>query len=367
MKIDRLLIYSFFAFSVMHQIIGAKDDLFFLRIAQLTGMSSFFRIVFSDEISRVLRRSHHLSFKILLVCIASTLVVELFNDRLYLLDLIYPLSFFSVSYLIIKTRPSPTFFLVVSVITFAFLFSKYIQGYPPAEWVKGSRNFVSVLCIYLTITTILVSNLFTKETKLAIYFGLPLMTVVFSVLALGRSGIISSILILIVSSLHFINSKGRQHLSKYFFLLIVLGLGIFVYQYIDFIESSFLYKFERKGIELDERGDVISMYLNNLDLYTFLFSYESLDWIFTVQGITLHNSYLHWHFSFGFGAFIILFLILKSGASTYKTSKYLAFLLGIILIRSFSDQVLLSDGILLGFPLILLIMINDYKFNLSKI
>lgn len=366
MKIDKILIFSFFSFSVMHQIIGAKDDLFFLRMAQLIGMSSFFRILFSQDLSKVLKRTHHISFKVLLVCIASTVAVELFNARLYLLDLIYPLSFFSVSYLIIKTKPSPTIFIGVSILTFVFLFSKYLQGYPPAEWVKGSRNFVSVLGIYLTITTIAVSNLYTKKANLIVHFGLPLLTVVFSVLALGRSGIISSLLIFLVSSLHLVNSKGRQNVSKYVFFLILIGLGIFIYQYIDYIESSFLYKFERKGIDLDERADVITMYLNSMDMYAFFFSYPSLDWIFAVQGITLHNSYLHWHFSFGFGAFIILYLIFRSSISIYKLSKYMCFLLLIIMIRSFSDQVLLSDGILLGLPLILIVMTNDYRINMGS-
>jgi hypothetical protein len=367
MKIEKFLVLSFFIFAIMHQVIGQKDDLFFLRIAQMLGMFSFLKIVFSSDLSKILKKPKFISLQVLLICIFSTLFVELFNARLYLLDLIYPISFFSISYLILKSKPSPTPFLVISLVTFTYLFSKYLQGIPPPEWVKGSRNFVSVLCLYMCLTTLLISHLYNRKTTIAINFILPSLTLMFSVFALGRSGIISSIILLIVSVIFFLNDKGKGNLIKYLFFLILIVIAIIVYKNIDFIESSFLYKFERKGLDLDERGDVINMYIENLDLFSFAFSFPTLDFIYTIQGITLHNSYLHWHYSFGLGAFIILFLIVRAGINIYKSSKYLCLLLIIIMVRSFSDQVLLSDGILMGLPLMLLLMMNDYNLIRKKL
>jgi len=358
MKFDRILILLFFLFSVLHQMIGVKEDLTFLRLAQLIGLVAFFTLFMEVKLKDVIGKT---SFKILLICLISTILVGIANNRLYLLNLIYPLSFFSISWLVIKTKPSPRFFIIVTLLVFAFLSFSFVRGVPPAEWLKGSRNYVSVVLIYLTITTICIARINSKVPTLLVYFVLPLLCVAFSVIALGRSGIISSLMLFFASIFYLIKDKKNKSKIRAFLVVISLGMIYLVSEKYDAIEANYLYKFQTKALELDERGDVINLYTDKIDFLSSIFSVPDINFIAALEGITLHNSYLHWHFSYGLGAFLIFILILQSIFKSIKQEVYLNLLLVIILVRSFSDQILLSDGILLGLPLLMIIAINDHK------
>ena len=363
MKLDKTLVILFFLFSVLHQIIGDKEDLTFLRLAQIVGIISFVRFLALADFKILIK---YISFKIFIVCVIATVLVGFANGRLYLLNLIYPLSFISVSYLAIKSKPSFQFFVLITGLIFAFLIYKILQGNPPGSWIKGSRNYVSVLILYLTITTICIHRINNNTGfKMIVYFVLPLIGMFFCVLALGRAGILSSILLIASSLLYLSRDKLNRNKTRIFLLLIAVTLIPVIFDNFDQIEASYLYKFQTKGLELDERADVIDLYFDKINVISFIFSVPDVNSIYYSEGITLHNSYLHWHFSYGIGAIFIFILLFKSILVSFRRDLNLNILLVIILMRSFSDQILLSDGILMGFPLFLIIMINDSNSFLS--
>jgi len=356
MKIDKLIIILFFLFSVLHQMIGEKDDLLFLRLTQIIGMSALLKLLYEINFQDVIKKR---SFKIVLICVISAFLVGIANNRLYLLNLIYPLSFFSIAYFIVKVKPSPTIFVIISLFVFASLFYFFLRGISPEEWLKGSRNYVSVVLIYLTTVTICIAYINNKTQEVLINLILPFLCLIFSVIALGRSGIITSFFLFIASIINSLNNIKNNSVIKWFIFFTSIGIIYFVSENFDIIESTYLYKFDTKGLDLAERGYIIDLYIDNIDIISFIFGPLNVDSIYMYEGITLHNSYLHWHYSYGLGAFIIFFLVLKSTFKSFKYSTYFNLLLALILVRSFSDQILLSDGILLGLPLFIILMMND--------
>lgn len=101
--------------------------------------------------------------------------------------------------------------------------------------------------------------------------------------------------------------------------------------------------------------------MNKLDFLSSIFSLPDDNFISSVGGLTFHNSYIHWHFTYGFGSVLILIIVMRSIVKSFMREVYLNLLLIVLLVRSFSDQILLSDGILFGLPLFLIITINDRK------
>jgi hypothetical protein len=365
MKFERILVFFFFFFSVLHQTFGEKDDLIFLRICNLIGITSFVYILSNLKKNFVSTKTIYKStlFKFFIICFVSTFFVEIINNRLYLFNLIYPISFISVSFLLVKSKPSPLPFALVSLLIFIYLFSLFMQGTPPTQWVKGSRNFVSILVLYLTIVTICVSHIYENKDNIIIHLFFPLMTLIISVLALGRSGIITSVLLLLICLSHILIKQKKNIFSLISVVFIISAASYYFVQNLDYIQNSFLYKFETKGMGLDERAVVLDLYLNKIDIVSFFYSLPNLDFIFSTQGISLHNSYLNWHYSYGFGAIILVIIILFTLIKLFLKDRFLSFILTTILFRSFSDQVLLSDGILLGLPFMLIFAIYDFSIN----
>lgn len=362
MKFNRILILLFFLFSLLHQIIGLKEDLIFLRLAQLVGFFAFFKLLMDFELKVIIRKT---TFKILLISIISTITVGIVNNRLYLLNLVYPLCFFSISWMMVNAKLAPRFFVIVTLLVVSVFSLLYLTNVPPSEWVKGSRNYVSVLLMYLTITSSCVALINTRVPNFLVHLLLPLLCMIFTILALGRAGIITALLLFFVNTLYYFDGIKKNG-WKILIFLFLLSIALFTSDRFDSIQSNYLYKFERKGFDLDERGDIINLYLEKLDFLSSIFSLPDYSFMRAVGGLTFHNSFIHWHYTYGFGSFLILFLVIHSIFKSFRREIYLNLLLVLVLVRSFTDQVLLSDGILLGLPFFLIIAINDRNTFFQK-
>lgn len=225
--------------------IGLKEDLVFLRLAQFTGFFAFLKLIFDIEFKVLIRNT---TFKILLICFISTIIVGVVNSRLYLFNLVYPLCFFSISWLIVESRLTPIFFIIGTLLVVSFLSFLFITNVPPSEWVKGSRNYVSVILLYLTITSSCVARQNSKDPNLLVYLLLPLISMILSILALGRSGIITSIILFIVNVLFYMGYTNKKARIIPFVLLILFSMVYLISKRYDTIQSNYLYKFEKKGL-----------------------------------------------------------------------------------------------------------------------
>jgi hypothetical protein len=351
--ISQLLIFSFVVFSVLHQLSGKKDDLVLLRVAQVIGS---FSLLWFFSIVNVRRFFNSMSFRILIVAIISAFTVNFLRGEFYILNTIYALSFFAIANLITYSDVSDKFFIFFSVSVFLWLGYLAISGLPPSEWLKGSRNHVSILAIYLVILTQLIRLRKCGTASIITHFVLPFCALVLSTAAIGRSGIITSG-ILFITSLFWLLHTSKYRIYKFIMLFAVVGgVGFYVFQNIQ-VGDDYLYKFETKGFDLAEREDVIANYINNISFLEFFIGPVDRDNLY--DDITLHNSYLHWHLSYGFGSIIIVLMIFGFISRVMRKYPWIAFTLIIILLRSFSDQILLSDGILMGLPLFLIFQWDD--------
>ncbi len=360
---NKIIIYLFYSTSILHAIYGDKDFLLFLRIAQLFGLISFLRVLgfkgrrFFE--SKAVFRSN--SFKILVLSLIGAFIIGIINTRYNFLSNIYPLSFFGVSWLICYIKPRKNVFILISLATFSLLFYYYLSGVNPTEWVKGSRNHVSVLALYITIVPLLIHLLNNGKASLLLYIVLPFLCFMLSVFAVGRSGIVTSFLLL--GGNIFLYYKNHKH--KFKILLLYSSFIILIFYFLlpnfQFFLDSYLYKFTTREFALEDREDIIELYLNKMDFLTSFFSINSLEMI-SKNDLTLHNSYLHWHFAFGVFGLFILFISLKSLVKLFKINKIYFLILAVVLLRSFTDQILFSEGILLGLPFLLIISLIDFKF-----
>ena len=258
--------------------------------------------------------------------------------------------------------------IFISAIVFGLLSYYALIGVSPQEWVKGSRNHVSVLVLYISIVPSLIYQLSNRGAHLILNIIFPTIALSLSIIAIGRSGIIVSSIYFLGNIYFYLNNYKYKYAS---FLIISLGLLIFSYELkssFELINDVYLYKINNRGVKLESRQEIIDYYLSKLNFFTLIFSLESLN-LKEKMDLTLHNSYLCWHFKYGFFSFLILYISLRSFFKSLLRNKKLALILIVILTRSFTDQILLTEGILLGFPFILsLIMVNTKnKINLIQV
>ena len=214
------------------------------------------------------------------------------------------------------------------------------------------------MVIYLVLLTQLVGIKSGRYNPVVSFVFLPVLGFVFSALAISRSGILTTGFLVIVSLFSlFSHSGGFKNISLALAFLILLT-GVISSSQIDVI-GSYFYKFDTKGLELAEREDVIDAYFNSITPFSFFFGPKNLD---KISGdITLHNSYLHWHASYGFGSIVIIGYILVFMRRIVFAFPLIFWLTLVLLFRSFSDQILLSEGILMGLPLFMCLAWNDKK------
>jgi hypothetical protein len=350
---------------------GDDENLLFLRGAQALGFGAFLFIpvVYNSKLLIGTKHLGNTALQIFWLAFFGLIVIEFVNARIYLLNIIYPIGFISMSLLAYYSKPKPGPYALVAFLVFAYFFSKFITVTPASEWVKGSRNFVSVICIYVTTIPMLFSlRRNDAYSKLQLFVLLPLLALIFSTLAIGRSGILSTFILFFGSTFLFMKHSNRiSKFQKRFVLVsVILVFAYVLSSSLDYLMEAFLYKFEDRGVDLEGRGTVIKDYLSGLTFRTLFFSYESLDFIFSQRNLTLHNSFLNWHYSYGFVGVIILFKTILILFKSLRSQLYFSLILFIICLRSFTDQVLFSDGILLGFPFLYAILCIDFNLKERK-
>lgn len=221
------------------------------------------------------------------------------------------------------------FFSFFYLATIVLLITLFFTDNPNDIFVS-SRNSVSLLLVPTASIFIL------KPLENYKYSIVTLCFIIFicCLLAQGRSGIITSLLLLIGASLRYLNNKQRLTLG--IVALSILFITFYYTPYLDYLMSS--------GLKDTSRNNFVSEYFRSLSSYTFLIGnddFSTLPLIASFQN-NPHNQYVRFHSYFGilfvFFLFFIAIFMLK------KISLANIFIYTAILFRFFTDTV---DGFMI--------------------
>jgi len=205
---------------------------------------------------------------------------------------------------------------------------------------SASRNVFSVIAITNTALIYLVSI---KEKK-KIFMWPTIITLIISFLAMGRSGIITSLFLFIGVVYLYIKYKSLRY--RLFFSLVFLTPIIFLV-ILNFSNLLLLINnFEafqhllQDGFESAERSQVLMSYIDNINFLNFFTGFDYSDvFIFEHLSMNPHNSYIRFHYYTGLLSIIILLKGFKVLYSYYKSSTLVFFIFSTLLLRGWSDSV----------------------------
>jgi hypothetical protein len=227
-----------------------------------------------------------------------------------------------------------------------FGYSFYI-GIPPSEvFSHASWNNISlILIIYAAITYIISDKMDSPVPVLP-----ALSTFLLSFMSYGRSGIISSLILLV--GVFWLRFKGERIKVRVYILsfilvstsLIVLFGNFDVVSLISNLVSNnnYLAKFEVYGLTSESRLEMIYTYLNQLNLEKFFLGdiAEFDDSIIYYDG-NYHNSFIRFHSNFGFLSLIfILFMLLATVRLIKQKNLLLLLVLVVVSMRISTDNIL---------------------------
>lgn len=244
--------------------------------------------------------------------------------------------------------------LYLSALVFSVYFAQHRTLHGLYEGV--SENYVSVVMIM----NVVLINMIEVRQKEQISIVPSIICLFFSLLAVGRSGILcSTLLFLNVLSARWLSfSKGMKWGV---FLLVFLPVLGFIVSNIGAIVRfgeglTVMEKFSEGGVESHSRNIILNEYLTNMTLENILLGYNySNNYWFVHYGLNPHNSYIRLHHYFGVLFFVVVFFILKNLYRLFKQNRFLAGCVLVILLRAYTDMLLflyIYDFVLLSLLLI---------------
>jgi len=215
----------------------------------------------------------------------------------------------------------------------------------------GSVNYVSVIALsacalYYTFNS-------KKNTPVNIFPAL--LTCALCVLTTGRSGSVSSIILLVGLFLYNYKFMKRKALTNLSYIAISLTTFLAIIEYSNFLyaldnPSSIFYRFSQ--IYTDEgRALIIVEYFTNFGFFDFLFG-KGNNSIFEATGLSVHISYLQWHISLGVFAILIYVLVLFANFKLFLTNKLYWLIMTVLILRAATDHIMLTAGFIFG-PLLI--------------
>lgn len=224
----------------------------------------------------------------------------------------------------------------------------------------GSRNVTSLLLVPMAAFFLMVKRRDVTPKDFLLYI------VVFMccVISQGRSGILTSGLLLVVSYFLSFNSLGK---GKLFFTTPIFIAFSFLFFY--FYESNSYFDYLRSsGVSDSYRKEMIDEYLSKLDVSSIIYGLDlsSLPYISSFNN-NPHNFFIFMHSTFGFIAIFYMLFAIFSLVFLFTCKEYSLFFCGVIVIIRLSTD---SDYGFVGLPLsfMMIVVISkffSYKFKLS--
>jgi len=245
-----------------------------------------------------------------------------------------------VYYLIKRKLDSRLVYLLFSMVAAFFLFRAFTGVNPNLVLLASSRNHISSIMIFYTVFVYMTLSI--PENK---YPLLPVTILnILSLWAIGRSGIIASA-VLLLGILIF------RKISIYYWLTILtMVVSVYIIVEYDFLskvnvfEKSFtLVKFRNNQILDDIRFVLMKEYIASINNPISIMFGNEYDYLRGMSNSNVHNSFITIHSRLGIlGVLIIVYAIYKVIRYLIKMEVY-GLLLLVILIRSFSDTILMPN------------------------
>lgn len=229
--------------------------------------------------------------------------------------------------------------LIPLCIYLCYVFVRIVQGVDFNFMLDGrSRNMVSLYCLIFTIYYYIEKYRYKGTLDF-----LPAFVCLFiSLLAIGRSGIITATMLFVLVSYFKFRESSVSKKIKYLSIALFSVLAFFLVfkEYIIAFVQVALFRFQDMGIESGPREAMIEKYNEHIttrasDLFL---GVPIRDHIFKLFDYNLHNSFLSLHYFTGIFSLIVFGLIIRALIFT-KGKFFFKGLLVILLLRGLTDQI----------------------------
>ena len=236
-----------------------------------------------------------------------------------------------------------SFLLVYGFIVYILLY--FIVNGDVKEALEGSRNHISTTLLLSSSYYVVTRRCHNEEIKVIF----PLLVFFTCMLAVGTSGILSSFIFLV--GLFLTKTKLKQLIIL--FLILIVALHVELDFYLSKIDPEVLLKIIEKQEVGDIRFAIIDSYISKIDIYNIFFGtplnelawreYNPLHGKF-MESDNVHNSYLLLHAKIGFLMFIVILGLLITLLRLMHHDFVVFSLLSAILLRGFTDTIIISHG-----------------------
>jgi hypothetical protein len=212
------------------------------------------------------------------------------------------------------------------------------------DYTNASRNHISVAALFISSYYCIIR----RQNNISINLIIPLFVLLVSILSVGSSGIISSMIFM----LGFLFMKNKQPVV----LVLLISLSYVMSQnligLLNQIDNNLIQKlaFDRVSGG-DIRYDIIDIYISKMSMKEFFIgkSFDNLTWFVRVgkKGVfsdNLHNSYLLLHSKIGVLIIPFFVIIIYTLIKLIKKDFLILFLFLAVLARSFTDTVAFAHG-----------------------
>lgn len=235
-------------------------------------------------------------------------------------------------------------YIIFYSLSFYFLILMFtgVSGFSALKYC--SHNGISIVILIACISLyIILSNENKKISLVPAVF-----TALISIWGIGRSGIISSLILLF--GLFFVTFQAKA--KNFFILIIFISYLIYLFQEaflgfaIDYLYAGNAienYIIRVGTLEDEVRIGMWSNYFYNLDIFRFVFGVNVVEdpWSDKViNEYNYHNSFISFHSQTGLMGLITIVILIFSLFSFFRTNKVFFFLLLALILRIFTDNVM---------------------------
>ncbi len=227
-------------------------------------------------------------------------------------------------------------YIVISIILIFLQINYLYNPLPSDESIFGgngsSSNTISVILLNICA---LIYFIEIKQNK-SVTLWIPLFCTLGSFVALNRSGIICSVLLILIVT----SQIKRKGLFTFFLFFIVVGSFFYLGELTFFFDVADLISNKTDSVNYSDnpRHEILLGYINQIDLYKIILG-QDLNSIPTIAfwNGNPHNSFVLLFATCGMWAFFYLYVLIRSLIYYLKKNLFLFGVMLILLLRSWSD------------------------------
>jgi hypothetical protein len=314
-----------------------------VRIIQFFGVLLFIMEILYLRMNKHFNRIQYISIYLLVLLFGSILSGIYQSNPLNFLIVFNILGFYGTALYFIR-QDKDIIIIKISLIVSVSLFVYYfLLSMHPMQWVTHSQNHVSVVIIF--ISTIYYLNKINQREDSLSYIP-ALIALIVSIFSYGRSGIIASSIILIGLVVH--QTIAKISIKNIVFTLFLFTVMAIVVDHYYFYITLALNKFYVDGMESTARIEIFQYWSREINYFPSLAFGVDLSLLKSSHSLSSHNSFLTLHSRFGISFVLIIINIFSIIMIGFKKNMFIVFLFLAILMRSFTDNILIGSGFLFG-------------------